>query len=307
VTTVELFQEENTMSGNRRRLRIASLSLLLVPLFMVVPGMAPQAAAAKSDCGPIRAVKPAAFPHGENVTNTWLPWVPGTQFVLSGTVDGKPHKVVTTVTDLTKVIAGVRTIVVFDQDFDGTVLKEAELQMQAQNKHGAVWNLGEYPEIYENGKLTGAPDTWIHGIAGAHGGIGMRAHPKVGSPIYLQGLVPDIGFEDCATVFQTGQHVCVPTGCYDNVLVTDETAPLDPSGGHHRKYYAPGVGLIRADAINDVTPEVIHLTKYTHLCPAAMTKYRNEALALDDRGYKVSPDVFGKTPHAEKTLEAPPC
>jgi hypothetical protein len=294
-----------------KRLRTALLGVLIAtPLLLATPGAAGASThpGARSDCGPIPTFNRYHFPEGQQVTNRFLPWVPGTQFVLTGTVDGEPHTVVTTVTDLTKVIDGVRSIVVLDQDLgSGNVLQETELQMQAQDADGTVWNLGEYPEVYENGTLTGAPDTWIQGLSGAHGGIGMLAHPKAGSPTYLQGLVADIEFEDCATVFQTGQHVCVPTGCYDNVLVTDETAPLDPSGGHHRKFYAPGLGLIRTDAIQDVSPEVLHLTRLTHLCPQAMAHYRNEALALDNRGYQVSPDVFAHTPHARKTLQAMSC
>src|SRR5205807_7914778 len=137
------------------------------------------------------------------------------------------------------------------------------------------------------------------GVADAHGGIGMLAYPKVGKPIYLQGLVPSIQFEDCAIVSKTGQHVCVPVGCFNDVLITNETAPLDPTNGTHLKYYAPGVGVIRADAIQDVSPEVLHMTRLVHLCAKDMTKFRNEALGLDNRGYTVSPDIFGKTPHAK--------
>src|SRR5205085_8847383 len=141
------------------------------------------------------------------------------------------------------------------------VLQESELFFLAQREDGSVWTLGEYPEEYDNGELTGAPSTWISGTARARAGIAMLAQPKVGAPTYLQGLGPKVGFKDCATVFQTGQRTCVPTGCYDGVLVTDEFAPLEPEGGHQRKFYAPGVGVVRVGAAGGVDPEELKLTK----------------------------------------------
>lgn len=286
-------------------LRALAVALLLVSTG-VAAGSATASAATSPACGSPHAFHPAAHP--ELVTNTWLPLTPGTQFLLKGTVDGKPHEIRTTVTDLTKTVGGTRTIVVLDQDLGpGGVIQEAELALFAQDHAGAVRALGEYPEIYDNGKLTGAPDTWITGVDGAIAGTAMLAHPKLTSPAYIQGRAPSIEFDDCAKVFQTGQHVCVPIGCFDNVLVTDEWAPNDPAGGHHRKYYVAGFGQIRVDAVQDTNPEVLHVTKAVKLCPTALDEWREEALKLDGRGYKISPDVFGHTGHAQRTLTAPHC
>ncbi|HEX9338022.1 MAG TPA: hypothetical protein VF892_19145, partial [Pseudonocardiaceae bacterium] len=213
----------------------------------------------------------------------------------------------TTVTDLTKVIDGVQTVVLLDEDFDGSQLAEAELAFFAQDRRGTVWGLGEYPEEYDNGTFTGAPSTWITGLAGAHAGFAMLAHPRVGTSSYLQGRAPSIDFEDCAKVFATGQQICVPTGCYHNVLVTDEWGPLDPSGGHQRKFYASGVGLVHIGAVGGTDPEVLNLTTRTVLCPAALTTVRDTALRLDRHGYQVSPHVYGRTAHARQTLQAAVC
>jgi hypothetical protein len=67
--------------------------------------------------------------------------------------DGRrhPHQIVSTITDLTKVIDGVRTIVVFEQDVQDGLLLESELFFAAQDVDGTVWHLGEYPEVYTNG------------------------------------------------------------------------------------------------------------------------------------------------------------
>jgi hypothetical protein len=279
---------------------------LLAPLLLIPT--APTAGAQPTDCGQPLTLHRNNFPAAPKVDNKFFPLVPGTKWVLKGTVDGEPHTVVTIVTDLTKVIDGVASNVVLDQDFGPhRDLQEAELAFMAQDKDGTVWNLGEYPEEYENGTFTGAPNVWISGLDNAHAGIGMLARPAVGTPVYLQGFAPTIEFKDCAQVRQTGQHVCVTTGCYDNVLVTDEFAPFDPAGGHHGKSYAPGVGVIQVDATGDQNPEVLQLAKNKQLCPAGVTKARDKALQLDSHGYQVSPSIYGHTPHAQRTLQAPPC
>jgi len=291
--------------STRRYHRIGLAGALLAPLLLIP---AAPAAAQQEDCGQPIALHRNEFPAVPTVNHKFFPLTPGTKWVLKGTVDGVAHTVVTTVTDLTKVVDGVTAAVVLDEDFGPQrELEEAELAFMAQDRNGAVWNLGEYPEVYENGQFVGAPDVWISGIARARAGLGMLAQPTVGTPAYLQGFAPDIEFKDCASVFQTGQHVCVPTGCYDNVLVTDEFAPLDPEGGHHRKFYAPGVGLVRVDAIGDQNPETLRLNKFKHQCPAGVARTRARALALDTHGYQVSPNVYGRTPPVQQSLQAPPC
>ncbi len=56
-----------------------------------------------------------------------------------------PTRLVTTVTDLTKVINGVRAVVILEKDINEGVLQEAELRFEAQDNAGNIWNLGEYP------------------------------------------------------------------------------------------------------------------------------------------------------------------
>jgi len=289
-----------------RHIRRTGLVAVLLAALLLIPTT--PGAAQQEDCGQPLTLHRGDFPAVPKVDNEFFPLTPGTKWVLNGTVDGEQHTVVTTVTDLTKVVDGVPSAVLLDEDFGPQhVIQEAELAFMAQDRQGAVWNLGEYPEVYENGQFVGAPDVWISGLARARAGIGMLAHPVPGTPSYLQGFSPAIEFEDCATVFQTGQHVCVETGCYDRVLITDEFAPLDPAGGHHRKFYAPGVGVVRVDAIGDSDPEILQLHKFKHQCPTGVARTRARALALDAHGYQVSPNLYGRTPPAQQSLTAPPC
>src|SRR2546421_2665876 len=180
------------MNRRRRTVQIGLVGALLTPLLLTP--VAP-AAAQQEVCGQPLTLHRNDFPAVPKVDNEFFPLTPGTKWVFKGTVDGEAHTVVTTVTDLTKVVDGVTSAVVLDEDLGpGRVLQEAELAFMAQDQQGTVWNLGEYPEVYENGQFVGAPDVWISGIAGARAGIGMLAHPATGTPTYLQGFAPAIDF-----------------------------------------------------------------------------------------------------------------
>jgi hypothetical protein len=238
------------------------------------------------------------------IDNRWFPLTPGTQFILEGRANRGQgrlrHRVVFTVTDLTKVINGVRTLVLWDRDYNAGRLQEAEITFHAQDDEGTVWNFGEYPEEYEHGKFAGAPDTWIAGTAGARQGILMLADPRVGTPSYLQGWAPAIEFADRARVYRTGRRNCIPRACYENVLVTDEWNPAEP-GAHQRKYYAPGVGNIRVGAAgDDKEDETLVLAKVRHLGAGAMATVRAQALRLDRRAYRTRPGLYRHTPPAER-------
>ena len=249
-----------------------------------------------------QAGQPGRFPQPTRVRNPWFPLVPGAEFVYQGNIvaDGSstPHSVVFTVTDLTKVVDGVRTVVAWDRDFLKGQLQEQELAFFAQDSQGNVWNFGEYPEEYENGKFTGAPSTWIRGAAGAYGGIHMLARPRAGAR-YVEGLVPAIEFDDVSTVVSTSQRTCTRTGCYRHVLVVDETSPNDPASGHQIKYYAQHAVLVRVGARGGDTQEFLTLAAVHHLGRSASAKARSEVLAMDRRAYQVS-KVYRVTKPAER-------
>jgi hypothetical protein len=233
------------------------------------------------------------FSDPTRIDNKWLPLAPGTQFVLEGESNRgegiERHRAVFTVTDLTKVINGVRTVVMWDRDFNGDVLAESEITFFAQDDAGNVWLLGEYPEEYEEGRFEGAPSTWVAGLANAQPGILMPADPRQGEPPFLQGFVPDIDFQDIAKVHQVGQELCVPAGCYRDVMVIDEWDPLaQPQDGHQLKYQAPGVGNIKVEAVGGEEQEKLELVRVVRLSPEALAEARQEALRLDQRAYQVN-------------------
>jgi hypothetical protein len=240
------------------------------------------------------------------ITNKYLPLKPGMRLIYKGSAIPEDQntrvkrRVVTTVTDLSKWIDGVRTLVIWEKDYTAGELGESEIAFYAQDKAGNVWLLGEYPEEYENRKVVDAP-TWISGRKGAHAGIAMLANPKVGSPDYAQGFAPPpVEFIDRARVYKKGQKICVPVKCYTDVLVIEEFEKGVP-GVFHLKYYAPKVGLVKVGwrGANEEEKETLALVKRQHLSSKELANARKSALNLDNRAYKRSADVYGKTPPAK--------
>jgi hypothetical protein len=280
-----------------------TVAVALLPLVASAQGAPAQAATAPTDCPFNPTFDRTTFSNSARVDNKWLPLQPGYQFTLEGRASrdnrALPHKVIFTVTDLVKVVDGVRSVVLWDVDVQAGRVAEAELAFHAQDDTGNVWMLGEYPEEYsQSGKFAGAPRTWIVGLSQTRGGWGMIADPKLGGPRYLQASSPPIGFLDCAQVFAVEQRACVPVACYDHVMITDENSPLASGRARQRKYYAPGVGNIQISAVDDPEAETLVLTSLQHLGPAALAHARGEALKLEQHAFSVN-DVYRRTPPME--------
>jgi hypothetical protein len=243
---------------------------------------------------------PGRFSHSARVDNRWLPLEPGTQYVFAGSSSDGKKRLVFTVTDLVKVVGGVRNVVVWDRDFTNGELVEAELAFFAQDDAGNVWHTGEYPEEYEGGKVVNAP-AWIVGVKGAKAGFEMKATPRLGTASYAQGYAPPpVDWTDHAQIYETRGKTCVPLRCYGNVLVTREFNPDEP-GRSQLKYYAPGVGNIRVGWLGkDPDREAAALVALVHLGPGALARARAAALALEARAYKTKTAVYGGTPPAER-------
>jgi len=234
-----------------------------------------------------------------NVDNPWFPLVPWTQLVYEGSTeeDGEriPHRVVFTVTNLTKVIGGVNTVVCWDQDYADGELEESELVFFAQDKNGTVWHFGQYPEEYDEGKLIEAP-CWLHGFEDAVAGIIMKTDPQLGSPSYSQGWAPSVDWTDRAIVYKMGETTNVPAGTYEDVLIMDETSLSEPDA-HQLKYYARGVGNVRVGwyGEGEISKETLELVDIFELIMGAREEVLTEVLGLERRAYENSEDIYGLT------------
>jgi hypothetical protein len=230
------------------------------------------------------------------IDNQWWPLKPGTQLTWEGSaLDGEDEirrRIVFTVTDLTKEVAGVRTLVGWDRDYNDGQLVESELIFLAQDKAGNVWHFGQYAEAYdEEGQYDGGT-AWLVGyLQGAKAGILMPANPQPGAAAYSEGFAPAPYFwDDFARVYRTGQRTCVKTGCYSDVMIIEEFEPTKP-GAFQLKYYARGVGSVRTGwRGEDPEEETLELVRITQLTAEQSAAARADALKLEARA-----TVYGLT------------
>ena len=243
-----------------------------------------------------------------NITNQWWPLKPGLQMTWEGQAfegeDIVKRKIVFTVTNLTKVIGGVRTLVGWDRDYNNGVLIEPELIFLAQDKKGNVWHFGQYAEQYDDEGDYGGAIGWIAGyLEGSKAGILMQADPKPGTPKYSEGFAPAPFFwDDEAQVSKLGQKTCVKVGCFNDVMIIEESEPTKP-GAWQLKYYARGVGRVRTGwrGPNEEEKETLELVKITQLDAAGLAAATAEALKIDARGrvYGLTAPVHQLTPAAK--------
>lgn len=231
--------------------------------------------------------------------NRWLPLEPGTQTVRVGRLNRGnrqlEHRVVTTVTDVTKEIDGVRALIVLDQDIDAGQVAEQALDYLAEDRKGNVWWVGGYTEAYEGGQFVNAADAWLAGVDGGEPGILMQAKPRLGRT-YVQAKVPGDDPE-VAEVVKTRQRICVPFKCYRNVVIVQE-------GGDSGewKYFAPGVGGIKTEPrYEGGEQEIEDLLNFTQLTPRALEELSAEALKLDRHARTEAEDVFGNSSPAKRS------
>jgi hypothetical protein len=256
-------------------------------------------AASPEDTAEFKEFDPKNFENSTEINNKWMPMQPGTRWVYEGTaVDEEGNKferrIEFTVTNLTKEIADVRTVVAWIVDYNNDEVIEKEIAFYAQDKDGNVWYLGEHPEEFQDGQFVDAP-TWIAGLEEARAGIKMMADPKLGMPNYYQGWGPAVEWSDYGRIEKTGSETCVPLDCYKDVMVIAESS-LGEAGAAQFKYYVSGLGEVRVNwGGTDATQEALELVEHGQLSPEQLAEVREESLALEKHAYEVSEDVYGKT------------
>jgi hypothetical protein len=234
-------------------------------------------------------LNPKDFDRSEIIDHAWWPLKPGMQWVYDGYTEeeGKrtPHRIIFTVTDLVKVIGGVRSRVIFDTDIsDGTMI-EQELTYFAQDKEGNVWHLGQYREVFET-EFVGGRIWHVGNPPGSKAGIMMPADPKLGTPSFSEGYAPPpFNWTDRGRVYKTGQKTKVKAGSYDDVLVIEEFDAEHPKE-IQLKYYAKGVGNVRVGSRGDTSRanEVLELVRAVQLDESELAKVRAKAMELEKRG-----------------------
>lgn len=240
------------------------------------------------------AFKAANFVDPRAGTNEWFPMKPGTQWVREGTTlignRKVPHEVITTVTDVIRVIHGVPAVLVHDYSVGAGQVVQQSLDYFALDKEGRVWNVGATTEQYEAGRFVAVDEAWISGTEGAVAGVLMPANPTAHTPAWLIARPPGED-GDAAEFLRTQKKECVPFSCFRDVLVTREgkRTALD----NEFKYFARGVGQIRNEprglSRHDDIERLINVTK---LSPAGLAEASAAALRIDRRAARAKPKLF---------------
>jgi hypothetical protein len=176
------------------------------------------------------------------IDNPWFPLKPGTTLVYEGGEGGSAERDVFKVTGRTKVVNGVRCVVIDDRVFSNGHLEERTNDYYAQDSKGNVWYFGEDTATLDShGHVKSTDGTWHAGTDGAHAGLFMPAHPRRGETHrqeYLKGHA-----EDWFQVVDLNAAVKTAHGDYPHALRTREWTPLEPDVVD-AKYYVRGIGEV---------------------------------------------------------------
>ncbi len=203
---------------------------------------------------------PRAADFVARVDNPWFPLLPGTVRTYHAEGAKGPRTVTVTVTDRTRVVAGVTTTVVRDvvTDARGRTVEDTT-DWFAQDRAGNVWYFGEATTAYD-GRRADSEGSWEAGVDGARAGLAMAATPRVGDG-YAQERRAGVA-EDQAEVLALDERRTVPAGTFDGLLQTEGTTPLEP-GLVERKYYARGLGVVFEETVSggDERVELVEVTE----------------------------------------------
>jgi hypothetical protein len=229
----------------------------------VEPSAAPASAAPAPSTPPTlnAGVLPDPSIFVATIDNPWLPMKPGTVWRYHGSEGGETSDETLTVTNRTKIVAGVRCAVLTDVLKVSGHTEEATEDWYAQDRDGNVWYFGEATAVLNGaGKVVSTEGSWEAGVKGATPGIFMPAKPSVG----LSGVQESFAghAEDRYVVMFPNMKVRVPAGTYTGALVTTEWTTLEP-GVISEKAYVKGIGEVRERDIAGGSEklELVRMTK----------------------------------------------
>ena len=252
------------LPGKRFTAYGSAILLVLATLTVTTAATAAAAPGPKELCGPGSEIDfdPWEFPASPRVDNKWFPLKPGMQFTTDGTVTSaegtSAHKVVHTVTGLTKVIDGVNTLVMWDRDYSDGELANPSWRSSPSRR---MARSGSSASIRRS---TRTANLWVRPAPLSVGSPRRRPESRctaVRGPARrrtCRHMPPKSTSSTAGRSSRSARTSASPTGCYDDVLVIDEYNPLDPpSAGHQRKFYSAGTGLVRVTAVGGAEQETI--------------------------------------------------
>ena len=218
----------------------------------------------------------------------------------------RAHRIVQTVTSVTKEVAGAAWPRRVDRDFQDGELVESEISFWSQDDAGNVWNLGEYPEEWEDGVLIGAPSTWLNGTAAGTGG-----RPHAGRSPAGRGLLPPgSGASRRVPGSGSGQggrpaDVCRPvatTGCSSQTSGRRSAARGRPpaevrarpvsvscawrrSGAkNRRRWFSPSTSSCHGAELDEAIAKVLHLDQRAYVLAKSVSAWNRAGAGRSREG-----------------------
>ncbi len=220
------------------------------------------------DAGPyITEVDPAYFDPDDDAFacpdgNQFYPLVVGTVTTFVNETAGEEEIIVVEVTDETREIQGVETIVVRDTVYEvdedslgnGPDAWEPGERIEDTDDYYAVasncdvWYFGEVSQNFEDGYLENLDGSFIAGVEGAQAGIIMKGNPQVGDVYRQEFALGDA--EDAAEVLSRNAEIeieghpefnCGFGG--EECLMTEDFIANEPDGTEF-KYFKPNTGFV---------------------------------------------------------------
>jgi hypothetical protein len=261
---------------------------------------------------------PANFIDPTLSKNPYHPTRPGLQWIRGGTTEigfrKVPHQVISTMTDVIRIIDGVPCIAMLDESTDSGETSQIGFDYFALDKFGNLWLMGGYAEQYESGEFTSPETAWL----GVSGGL-TPLHQSGRSPKRksITGiLVPNTvtmatprwyistsGDEDPsgAQPHAVNERVSVAFGEFDQVAVILE-GPLKAID-NELKYYAPGVGVIMNTPLDlSLHQDHFELVNFLKLSPEGLAEASQTVLRLEEHARTTAPEVYGAVPPAKRAV-----
>ncbi|MEA2550322.1 MAG: hypothetical protein QOE25_91 [Actinomycetota bacterium] len=183
------------------------------------------------------------------IDNPYYPLPVGRTLIYTGIKDGLTQRETVNVTSDTRVIEGITATALSDISKHKGTLLEKTTDWYAQDKQGNVWYLGEDTKAYSPNGHVDTSGSWVAGINDGEPGIIMEANPQV-PDAYRQELLAGEA-ADTAWIVDRGGSITVPYGTVHQVLTSLEATQVEP-GSYDQKIYAPGLGIVREQALTDV-------------------------------------------------------
>ena len=259
---------------------------------------------------------PATFVDPTLSTNPYHPTRPGLQWVRGGTTEvglrKVPHQVISTMTDVIRIIDGVPCIAMLDQSTDSGEISQVGFDYFALDKKGNVWLMGGYTEDFEAGEFTNPETAWLGMTGGVHKlhqssrgqqrtsvtGILIPRFVTMNTPRWYISTSGDEA-PSGAEPFSVDDDVTVAFGTFKHVVTVLE-GPLEAID-NELKYYAPGVGVV----LNMPQDKSLHqdhfeLVNFIKLSPEGLAEASQVVLDLEEHARQTAPEVFGSVPKAKR-------